>query len=79
MKKQRKTELDRTCRAQPKRCVRCAVVIERNEFCPQCMEFFHALAKWELGFTESARRRDVVGGPQDRSHRRKVRPLSSEA
>jgi hypothetical protein len=30
--------------AVPKWCGRCATAIERNEFCPECTEFFEALA-----------------------------------
>jgi RNA polymerase subunit RPABC4/transcription elongation factor Spt4 len=35
----------------PKRCGRCATVIERNELCPECMEYFQALGRWKVVFT----------------------------
>jgi hypothetical protein len=35
----------------PKQCGRCATVIERNELCPECMEYFQALSSWKLEFT----------------------------
>ena len=34
-----------------KRCGRCATVIERNEFCPDCTEFFQALSRWKVVLT----------------------------
>jgi hypothetical protein len=45
----------------PKQCGRCANVIERNEFCPECMEYFQALSTWKFAFTDSHVAEPLVG------------------
>jgi hypothetical protein len=41
--------------AVPKPCGRCGTAIGKNEFCPACTEFFHALSRWKVVFTTDIR------------------------
>jgi hypothetical protein len=45
----------------PKQCGRCATEIERNEFCPECMEYFRALSSWKFVFTDPHRAETLIG------------------
>jgi hypothetical protein len=45
----------------PKQCGRCATAIERNEFCPECMEYFQALSTWKFVFTDPHMAETLVG------------------
>jgi hypothetical protein len=42
--------------AVPKRCGRCATAIVRNDFCPECTEFFEGLSSRKVVFATVVRR-----------------------
>ncbi len=46
--------------AVPKRCGRCASAIKRNEFCPECMEFFQALSVQKTVSTTAEKLQDYL-------------------
>jgi hypothetical protein len=51
--------------AVPKRCGRCGTAIKRNDFCPECTEFFQGLSRWKVMTTNVRRthgRWSVVNG-----------------